>query len=449
MTQSADMSSSDQSEFFSKTRSTLITGTLLSDKKEVDIWYDETGTIRDIGPGVRKSHKGEADLIIDGSGTLAIPGLVNTHTHAAMTLLRGYADDMHLQQWLSEKIWPLEAHLTGEHVYWGTKLACLEMIRSGTIAMNDMYFFMKDAARAVDESGIRAVLCHGIITFGDEGKFEQEMEATNDLVQHIRSLNNPLIKPAIGPHAPYTVPPKHLEQCAEYSRNEDIALHIHLAETKQEVDDCQKTYDMSPAALLDKSGCLSERTIAAHGCWLSGEDCRLLGERGAHIAHNPVSNMKLATGRAMPYQLLSENQVNVSLGTDGCSSNNNLDMFEEMKSAAICQKFFWNSDTLLPAEETLNMATASGAKALGYLGGEIRKGMPADICLLSLSDPSMVPLHNPVSNIVYSASGGTVDSVICNGKILMHDRFIPYEEEIVRGAVSSASDLLERARTSQ
>lgn len=438
---------SNDSELFGRTRSTLIFNTLLTDKSRADIWYDETGTIREIGPDVRQKYQGEADIIIDGSGTLAIPGLVNTHTHAAMTLLRGYADDMHLQQWLSEKIWPLEAHLKGEHVYWGTKLACLEMIRSGTIALNDMYFFMKDAARAINESGIRAVLSHGIITFGDEEKFDAEMKATEELVSHIRSLNNPLICPAIGPHAPYTVPLKHLEICGEYSRNEDIILHTHLAETKQEVDDCQNTYGVTPAALLDKAGCLTHRTVAAHGCWLSEDDCSLLGERGAHIAHNPVSNMKLATGRAMPYHWLSEKKVNVGLGTDGCSSNNNLDMFEEMKTAAICQKFCRNNDTLLPAQEALSMATLCGAKALSYAGGELKSGLPADICLISLDYPGMIPMHNPVSNVVYSALGGEVDTVICNGKILMHNKFIPHEKEIMDGALSSADDLLNLAST--
>jgi len=445
MIQPQGISSIQDKELFLKNRSTLITDVLLPNKKQVDIWYDDTGIIRAVGPEVAKEHRSEADITLDGSGTLAIPGLVNTHTHGAMTLLRGYADDMHLQQWLSEKIWPLEAHLTGDHVYWGTKLACLEMIKSGTVAFNDMYFFMKDAARAVDESKIRAVLSHGIITFGNEEKFETELKATDDVVHYVRSLHSPLITSAIGPHAPYTVPPDHLSICAEYGHKEKILLHTHLAETKQEVDDCQKTYGMTPTALLDKAGCLSDRTVAAHGCWLSEDDCRLLGERGSHIAHNPVSNMKLATGRAMPYHWLSDKGVNVTLGTDGCSSNNNLDMLEEMKTAAICQKFFWNLDTLLPAAEVLSMATSCGAKALGYAGGEIKEGMPADILLVSLHCPSMIPLHNPVSNIAYSADGGAVDTTICNGRILMRNRYVPDENEIIKGASSSADDLLNRA----
>lgn len=432
-------------ELIGKMRSTLITGVLLTDGRQADIWYDETGVIRSIGPDAGREHRGDADVTIDASGTLAVPGFVNTHTHAAMTLLRGYADDMHLQQWLSEKIWPLEAHLTGDHVYWGTRLACLEMVRTGTVAFNDMYFFMEDAGRAAHEAGVRAVLSHGIITFGDEDKFAQEMKATENLAGFVRSLGNPLITSAIGPHAPYTVPPNHLSLCAEYSRDEQVMLHTHLAETKQEVDDCQKAHGVSPAKLLDAAGCLTNRTVAAHGCWLSEDDCRLLGERGAHLAHNPVSNMKLATGRAMPYHWLKEAGVNVSIGTDGCSSNNNLSMLEEMKTAAICQKFFWNSDTLLPADEALSLATGCGAKALGYQGGVITTGMPADICLISLDHPSMIPLHNPVSNVVYAAESGAVETVICNGQVLMHKSCIPDEEAILQGARSAAADLLKKA----
>ena len=222
-------------------------------------------------------------------------------------------------------------------------------------------------------------------------------------------------------------------------------LHIHLSETKQEVEDCKKEYGVSPAFLLDRSGCLSERTVAAHGCWLDDDECRLLGERGSHVAHNPVSNMKLATGRAMPYPILREAGVNVALATDGCSSNNNLDLFEEMKVAAIGQKFFWNQDTLLPADEALTMATSCGARALGIPGGVLGTSQPADIALVSLNHPSMVPLHNPTSNLVYAASGGLVKTVLCSGRVLMHDRVIPGEEEVLSRAARTASALLKRA----
>jgi len=422
----------------------LITGTRYFEKT-VDIFIDEDGIISDIGEGIARDYAGQAEHCIAGDKTLAIPGLVNAHTHAAMTLLRGYADDMHLQQWLSEKIWPLEAHLTGDDVYWGTRLACLEMIRTGTTAFNDMYFFMEEAAKAVDESGIRAVLSHGLITFGSPEKFEAEVKATEKLVAHIQAMNNPRILPAVGPHAPYTVPPEHLKWCAEYSREENIGIHIHLSETEKEVQDCKSAYGASPAVHLDNCGCLCERTVAAHGCWLEDAECELLAKRGAHLVHNPVSNMKLATGRAMPYPTLRNSGVNVALGTDGCSSNNNLDLFEEMKVAAIGQKFFWNQDTLLPAQEAFSMATANGARALNIPGGVIEQGKPADIALISLSHPSMVPLHNPVSNLVYAGCGGLVRTVLCNGKVLMLNGIIPGEEEIVAGATKTAADLLSRA----
>ena len=433
-------------DIWSGGRATLISGALLTTGKQSEIFIDEKGIIRDIGSAAHE-RRSEADIIIDGSGRLAMPGLVNTHTHAAMTLLRGYADDMHLQQWLTEKIWPLEAHLTGEDVYQGTRLACLEMIRSGTTAFNDMYFFMDQAAKAVSETGIRGVLCHGMITFGDEEKFEKEVKATERLISDIKRMNNERISVALGPHAPYTVPPAHLEWAGALSREEKIPIHIHLSETEQEVKDCEKTYGVTPAFLLDKSGCLTDKTIAAHGCWLTDAECQLIGEKGAHIAHNPVSNMKLATGRAMPYGNLKKSGVNVTIGTDGCSSNNNLDMFEEMKTAAICQKFSYHQDTLLPAGEALEMATLAGAAALGIPGGVIAKDQPADIILLDLLHPSMVPLHNPVSNIVYAASGGVVRTVICNGKVLMNDGYIPWEEEVIRDAAKTASSLVSRAQT--
>ncbi|WP_292349931.1 amidohydrolase family protein, partial [Methanoregula sp. PtaU1.Bin006] len=202
--------------------------------KNADIFVRDDGTIGAIGEGVRKQHTGEADIIIDGNGAIALPGLVNTHTHAAMSLLRGYADDMILQDWLSQKIWPLEAHLTPPDVYWGTKLACLEMIRTGTTAFNDMYFMMEEAARAVGEAGIRAVLSYGFIDLFDAGKREAECRATENLVRHIRSLDNPRITAAAGPHAPYTVSPDGLKWCAEFAREEKIGIHIHLSETEKE-----------------------------------------------------------------------------------------------------------------------------------------------------------------------------------------------------------------------
>ncbi len=428
---------------FSGGKSILISGVTDISGKKTDIFIDQTGIIINIGETALK-NKRDADLILDGSDRLVIPSLVNTHTHAAMSLLRGFADDMNLQQWLSEKIWPLEAHLTGDDVYHGTKLACLEMIRSGTTAFNDMYFFMENAAKAVDEAGMRALLCYGLITFGDEEKFEKEAKATTELADHVKSMNNPKINVAVGPHAPYSVPPQHLSWCAQFAEERKIPIHIHLSETEQEVVDCKKNYGKGPVQVLDEAGILTDHTIAAHGCWLDEADCELLSKRGVSMAHNPVSNMKLSTCRMMPYSNLISAGVNVTIGTDGSSSNNNLDMLEEVKFAAIGQKFFWKNETILPANEAFNMATINGAKALQMPCGLIKEGMAADLVLLDLTHPSMVPCYNPVSNIVYSATGAAVKTVLCGGKILMEEGYIPWEEECIREAGKVAEDLVTR-----
>jgi 5-methylthioadenosine/S-adenosylhomocysteine deaminase len=424
---------------FNQKLSILIKNTRVNQKTQ-DILIND-GKIISIAPD---QNKNDAELTIDGTKTLALPGLINTHTHAAMSLLRGYADDMHLQEWLSEKIWPLEAHLTGDDIYIGTRLACLEMIKTGTTAFNDLYFFMERAAQAVDESGIRAQLSHGMITFGDPEKFAAEQKATKDLVACVRQMNNSRITAAVAPHAPYTVPPDHMRWCAEFSAEENIGLHIHVSETKSEVDSVLEMYAKRPAFLLDECGCLSERTVLAHGCWLDSDECALIAKRGASVAYSPCSNMKLATGRALPYDELKAVGATVGLSTDGCSSNNNLDMFEEMKFASLFQKSFWGKDTALPAAEVIRMATKCGAKAMRLSSGVLMPHAPADIVLISLSHPTMVPLYNDVSNIVYAANGGLVETVLCDGALLMHERTIPGEVEILEKARATAMDLTSR-----
>ena len=429
-------------DIFAARGSVLIAGVTIGGSV-VDIAIDDEGVIAGIGADARRAI--DADIIIDGSDRIAIPGMVNTHTHAAMTLLRGYADDMPLQEWLSEKIWPLEAHLTGDDVYAGTKLACLEMIRSGTVAFNDMYFFMERAADAVDEMGLRAALAYGFIDLGDAEKREAEIRATEALTAHIKARGNPRIQAAVGPHSIYTVSPEGLRWCADFAREQEIGIHIHLAETGQEVDDCVAEYGRRPAAHLDECGCLTPRTVAAHCCWLDEAECRLLGDRGTHASHNPASNMKLAVNRAMPYHWLKSSGANVCLGTDGCASNNSLDLLEEMKFAALLQKFAWNSQTLLPAHEAIAMATSAGAEALGIGPGTLSVGAPADIALLDARAACNTPLHNSDSNTVYACNGGAVMTVLCQGRILMHERVVPGEEEILREATAAAQALVERA----
>ena len=432
-------------DIFDKNQSLLITN-VVADGKPVDIFVDEVGTIAGFGEKVRHQFKGDAEFIIDGDGAIALPGLINTHTHAAMTLLRGYADDMILQDWLAQKIWPLEAHLTGEDVYWGTRLACLEMIKTGTTAFNDMYFFMEDAARAVDEAGIRAMLSYGFIDLFSAEKRENECKATERLASHVRKMKNPRIKTAVGPHAIYTVSPDGLKWCAEFAQEQKCGIHIHLSETEKEVTDCLAQHHKRPAALLDECGILTPKTIAAHGCWLDDAECTLLGKRGVSVSHNPVSNMKLATHRALPYRELVSAGANVCIGTDGCASNNNLDLFEEIKIAALLQKFFWNDPTVLAAPAALAMATTAGAHALGTGTGTLAVGAPADIVLVATRTACNTPLHNATSNLVYACNGAAVETTICNGKVLMLNHEIPGEEKILLRAAQAADELVKRAQ---
>ncbi|MBR1369259.1 S-adenosylhomocysteine deaminase [Methanocalculus chunghsingensis] len=428
----------DQEIPYNQRSSILIRNASLNGRK-TDIRIED-GIIRSVG----ETKERDAEITIDAAGDIVMPGLVNTHTHAAMSLLRGYADDMVLFEWLSEKIWPLEAHLTGDDVYWGTRLACLEMIRTGTIAFNDMYFFMDRAADAVEEAGIRACLSHGFIDLFTEEKREAEMKASVALHKNIRARNNPKLSFALGPHALYTVSPEGLRWCAEYSVEHDCGIHIHLSETEQEVNDCIATHGVRPAAYLDAHGILTSRTVAAHCCWLDTDECRLLGERQTAASHNPASNMKLAGGRAIPYSDLRNASAPVTLGTDGCASNNNLDLFEEMKMAALLQKFATRDPTILPAAESLEIGTKNGAEALRTGGGVIAPGYAADIILVDRDTICQTPFHNGSSNLVYSCNGTVVKTVICDGAILMHDRHIPEEEAILERAGKAASALVAR-----
>ncbi len=431
-----------ETEIFEKRVPLLIRG-VCHGGRTVDVAIAGDGTIAEIGERVGREH--EHDYVIEGRGRVLLPGLANTHTHAAMTLLRGYADDMLLQPWLSERIWPLEAHLQADDVYWGTRLACLEMVMTGTIGFNDMYFFMESAARAADEAGLRAILSYGFIDLGDPEKREHECRATEGLADHVARMANPRIGAAVGPHAVYTVSAEGRAWCAGFAKEHGLGVHVHLAETRTEVDDAVTATGKRPVQHLDEAGLLGPRTVVAHGCWLDDAECGLLAERGTTISHNPASNMKLATGRAMPYPDLKAAGARVALGTDGCASNNNLDLFEEMKTAALLQKFAWNDPTTLPAAEALELATVHAHAALGWAGGRLEAGAPADLILLEIATPCNTPLHHPVSNAVYACSGSAVTTTICDGRVLMHERVVPGAAEVLAGARQAATSLLGRA----
>ncbi|MFH1126406.1 MAG: amidohydrolase [Candidatus Altiarchaeota archaeon] len=416
----------------------LIKKVLMTDGRRRDI-YIENNTIGQVGDVGSK-----ADVVIDGKNRAALPGLVNMHTHAAMTLFRGFADDMEFYEAWPKKIWPVEAKLTGRDVYVGTKLACLEMLKSGTTCFNDMYFYSEDIARAVKETGLRAVVSEVYLNTKEIKDCFTDEKKTTKVIEDIRKSGGSRVIPALGPHAVYTVSKENLKWIADYASKHNLLMHFHLSETRKENEDCVRKYGKRPVELLDEVGFLGSNLIAAHCVWLTKAEIRTLAKHKVNVVHTPTSNMKLAIGGVMPYSEMRKAGLNVTLGTDGCASNNNLDMFESMKIAALLQKSHLWDQTVLPAAEALEIATLNAGKALGLKIGSIKEGMLADIILVDLKKPEMTPNHNLVSNLVYSASGSCVDTVICDGKILMQNRKVKGEEEILEEAEKTAGKLLEK-----
>lgn len=387
----------------------------------------------------------EGDKKIDARGCGVIPGFVNTHTHAAMILLRGFADDMPLMNWLQQKIWPVEANLTPNDIYWGTRMACLEMIRTGTTTFCDMYFNAEKIAEAVNDSGMRSVIASAFFDFMDKERLESEIKKVE---YEVKSLINKYdvkkITPAIGPHAPYTVSIEGLETAAEMSERYNIPLHIHLAETEKEVKEFKEKHGKGIVKVLDEINFLSERLTCAHSVHLTDDEIKIMAEKKTSVSYNPVSNMKLGVGGVMPYPTMKKHNLNVSLGTDGCASNNNLNMMECMKFASLLQKIHWNSQTILPAEECFAIATVDGAKALGMSCGEIEVGRLADIVIIDLNNHEFVPGFNTLSDIVYSSTAKSIKTVIIDGFIVMEDGNIPWEHEVITKAKECAFNLVKR-----
>ncbi len=377
--------------------------------------------IKEVGMG--QAPRGSYDKIINGQNKLLMPGFVNTHTHAAMTLMRGYADDLPLMEWLEHKIWPLEAKLTADDVYWGSMLAILEMIKSGTTTFNDMYFFMEETARAVQESGIRAVLARGLIGVGPAA--ESGLEESRELIGKWHRAADDRISFRLGPHAPYTCPPEYLKKVTALARELNVGIHTHIAETKVELEDIKKQYGKTPVELMEEAGLFEIPTTAAHCVHLTPADIAILKKYDIGVAHNPESNMKLASGIAPVPEMLAAG-ISVALGTDGASSNNNLDMLQEMRTCALLHKVNTMDPTVLPAYQAIEMATVHGAKALG-LGnetGRLQAGLKADLIIISLDQPHMTPVHDAAANIVYSAQASDVETVIINGNIIMENKKI-------------------------
>jgi len=395
---------------------------------------------------VAKRIQEKAEFILDGNGKLLLPGFVNAHTHVAMTLLRGYADDMELDEWLNKKIRPLEKKMRESDVRAGSLLGCAEMIRGGTTSFNDMYFFMPHVAKAVEESGMRALLAYGMVEGGDEEKGRMEVKIGEEFVRKFNGKAGGRIRCAFGPHAPYACSSSLLKKIDGLSKKYKVPIHSHISETRKEVFDMLKKERKRPVEYLEHINFLSKRLIAAHCGWITKREVKILAERKVSVAHCPVSNMKLAVGGVSPIPEMLEEGVNVSLGTDGSASNNSLSMLETMKMCSLLQKHQRWDPTSINAQQALDFATRNGAKALGINAGSIEKGKLADIILIDAKAPNMAPLHNPISQLVYSANAGNVTDVIIDGKIVMRERKIQTidEEKVVEEAQKAAIDLVNR-----
>ena len=359
-----------------------------------------------------------ADETIDCQEKLITPGLVNAHTHAAMTLFRSYADDMALMDWLQKKIWPAEANLTAEDVYWGSQLAIAEMLASGTTAFADMYFFMDQVAQACVETGMRASLSRGLIAVDGPGQ-EERFAENEQLFKDFHGAADGRITVMLGPHAPYTCPPRCMEKVVAIAHRIGAEIHVHLSETKDEVEKCQRIYGKSPVALLDDLGVFDCGTLAAHCVWISEQDIRILAEKKVRVVHNPSSNLKLASGAA-PVSAMLEAGVTVALGTDGATSNNKLDMLEEIRLASFLQKLDRMDPTALPSRQVLQMAHQGGAAAIGQgdVLGRIESGYKADLTIYNTTAPHWCPQHDLASILTYAAASADVSHTLVDGRVL-------------------------------
>lgn len=379
------------------------------------------GAITYVGPAGELAPAGEPDERIDGSGCLLMPGLINAHTHAAMTLFRGNADDMPLKPWLEEKIWPVEAKLSEDDVYWGSLLGCAEMIRAGVTCFNDMYHMPRMGARAAMDCGIR--MCPSGVLLGIVPNAEDAFEEAKEFTREFAARDDLCIHPMLAPHAPYTVPRGLLERVVEAADEIGVPIHIHLAETRENVEWSLEHYGKRPVQAMDEIGLFEVNVLGAHCVHLDDRDIEVIAGKGVGVAHCPGSNLKLASGIARTKDLLAAT-ARVGLGTDGCGSNNNLDLLEEARLAALIAKVDTGDPTAVPAEAALRMATLGGAQAcfLDHCVGSLEPGKRCDCILVDLDAPHMHPRHSLVSHMIYSAQASDVCATIVDGKVLMRDR---------------------------
>ncbi len=394
---------------------------------------------------VGKSPEGVSyDYEINGKGKLAIPGLVNAHTHSAMTLLRSYADDMALMDWLQQEIWPIEAKMEREDIYWGSMLAAVEMIQSGTTAYADMYGpWMEEVVKVLEVSGLRGAICRApIVTASLEGAEKTWQDNVWLYETYHGSLDGRVIV-YIGAHAIYTCPPDFLHRMADSVAKLGARVHIHMSETQGEVENAKKQYGKSPFKAIAETGYFNNGGLAAHCVYVDDEDMDIMLQYKMYPVHNPTSNMKLASGIS-PVPRMLEKGIHVAIGTDGASSNNNLDMLEEVNLTALLHKVDTLDPMAVPAFKALQMGTEYGAEALGFEDcGRIEVGCQADIVLVEMKGAAWCPVHQPISQLVYAANSSSVDTVMVAGKVLMEHRELKTldEEKILYEASRCAKRL--------
>ncbi len=388
------------------------------------------GEIAEIGPGVAPA---DGDDVIDGSGLALVPGLVNAHTHAAMTLFRGFADDLPLMEWLEKHIWPAEARLESDDVYWGARLACIEMIRTGTVAFWDMYWHPEAVGRAAEDAGLRAVVTAPLI---DGDKPERARELSQEAFERVAESATGRIQAGYAPHAPYTVGPESLRWVAERAEEAGATIQIHLSETRGEVEDCLAKNGMKPAMHLDATGLLGPRTVLAHGVWLDEEELELIAERGATVVTNPVANLKLAVGGVFPYPLARRLGVAMGIGTDGPGSNNSLDLLSDLKTFALLQKNAAADPAIVDASEALRLGRGGLSDLLR--SPSLETGAPADFLLVDSRSPEL-SMGEIDPALVYAASGSVVDTTVVDGVALMRGGEIPGAGEVIAKAQACAS----------
>jgi 5-methylthioadenosine/S-adenosylhomocysteine deaminase len=413
--------------------------------EQADVLVDrDAGRIEAVGPDLDSER--DPDTRLDAANGLVIPGLVNAHTHVAMTLLRGYADDKPLETWLREDIWPAEAALTPEDVRAGAELGVLEMIRSGTTAFADMYFHVGEVVAAVEQAGLRARVGHGAVTVGkDDADGRADVEESIAVAREFDGAAGGRVRTAVMPHSLTTVSEPLLREAAAAARDDGIPVHFHANETRDEVEPIVEERSARPLAYADDVGVLSREDFLAHAVHVDGSEIDRLAAAGTAVVHCPASNMKLASGIA-PVKELLDAGVTVALGTDGAASNNDLDLFGEMRDAAMVGKLAADDAAAVPAAAAVRMATRGGAAALSLPGGRIEPGAAADLAVVGLDAPHLTPRHDLVSHLAYAARGSDIRHTVCGGRVLMRNReVLPLDgEQVIETARERAADLASR-----